>query len=53
MREDGYYFVQIDFEWTVGEYIGRKRNPWLLIGNNNSLREEDIDSVGRKITQIP
>ncbi|RTK97526.1 MAG: hypothetical protein EKK64_01180 [Neisseriaceae bacterium] len=50
-REDGYYWVKINDEWTIGEYHFREENLpcWLLIGTDEGFSDEDLETVGPAI----
>jgi hypothetical protein len=49
MREEGFYWVKIDGDWTVGEYAGESFAPWTVIGSDESFEEAKLELIGDRL----
>jgi hypothetical protein len=49
MHESGLYWVKIyqDGDWTIGDFYSAM-NSWLVLGSDESLKDEDF-SIGKRI----
>jgi len=50
MRENGLYWVEIHKEWTIGDFDSNM-NSWLIVGSDESFKDEDFDTIGKQIKQ--
>ena len=48
IRKNGFYWVKINSEWTIGEFRA-DTNAWTLIGTDESFSDEDLETVGPAI----
>lgn len=49
-REDGYYWVKINDEWTIGEYkFNENGYCWNLIGTDESFNDSNLEKIGPRI----
>lgn len=52
MRESGYYWIKTyqDGDWTIGHFDSAVNN-WLVIGSDESSKDEDFILIGKQIIQ--
>jgi hypothetical protein len=54
-RPDGFYWLKLDNEWTIGEFKGfwddgvENVYPWVIMGSDEAYRDDTFLEIGEKI----
>jgi hypothetical protein len=49
-RQEGFYHVKYDGEWTIGKYIifilyGKKHSHWIILNEDWKVSESEIEEI--------